>query len=61
MKYIRKFFKNIKEIIHPSDVTWKGGKATLKDALIVFVVSLIMALILIGSDALFGTLFRFIV
>ena len=60
MSKIKKVFHPIKEVIHPSDVTWKGGKETLRDSGICLAVSVVMAALLIGADALFGMILSFI-
>lgn len=60
MSKIKKVFHPIKEVIHPSDVTWKGGKETLRDSGICLAVSVGMAALLIGADALFGMILSFI-
>ena len=60
MSKINKIFRPIRETIHPSDVTWKGGKETIRDSGICLAVSVGMAALLIGADALFGMILSFI-
>ena len=47
----------LKEVIHPSNVTWKSPRATTKDTGIVLGVVVVVGALLAASDVLFGFLF----
>ena len=57
---VKKFCRSVIEVVHPSDVHWKGGKETLKDSGICIAVSVVMAALLIGADTLFGMILSWI-
>ena len=60
MSKIKKICHPVVEVVHPSDVTWKGGKETLRDSGICLAVSVVMAALLIGADTLFGMILSLI-
>ncbi len=60
MSKIKKVCHPVVETVHPSDVTWKGGKETLRDSGICLAVSVVMAALLIGADTLFGMILSWI-
>lgn len=45
---------NIREFLHPSNVTWKPIKEAVKDTLLVLAVVVFMAVIMIAADTVLG-------
>ena len=60
MSKVKKICRPVVETVHPSDVTWKGGKETLRDSGICLAVSVGMAALLIGVYTLFGMILSWI-